>query len=349
MSGSSSALLWRCDSPILQPETPWEEGSTLRPISVLPEGDGRNRLYYLVWNRQSLDRNVLCVAYTSDGLTYERPDLGEGHNIVMRPAGHSMDWGCFFPNQIIRDQGEEDDAQRYKMVYWDRPAHTSPPGFCFAVSKDGLKWRKMNAYPAITAGNDGCCLITAPEGGPVPWLKAKYHLYQQTWMFDPGLPSERDNLKNMRRRISVYASRGLNGKWVGPIQVLAPDEKDPRDLQYYWLPPFHLKTGYGGFLGCHHTLDQTMTVHYVTSPDGWSWEHQYDRQAILPVGEAGRFDCGMCFSICSPMRCGDKVYMLYGGRAKLHDQTLAYPDQPCPVPKSGMGLAELDPEVFDIP
>ena len=350
MDDSRSVILSRSETPILQPDKPWEEGASIRAISVMPDEEaGRLRLYYLVWNRDDFSKNALCVAYTRDGLNWEKPDLGQGHNVVMRGAGLRMNWGVFFPQQVIHDPIDEDDDLRWKMVYWDRPAESSPCGLCLAGSRDGFVWRKLNDYPVITNANDGSCLIATHREGPSPWLKSKYHLYQQTWKFNPNLPVERDNLKMMHRRISIWWTEVFRGKWIGPTVVLAPDESDAPDLQFYWLTVFRMRNGFGGFLSCHHTTDQTMDVQLVTSPDGWTWERQNGRRPILPLGGPGRFDCGMVSSISGPMRVGDKVYILYLGRAKVHDQQLRYPDLECPEPAAGMGLAEVDPSVLDIP
>jgi len=350
MEDSGSIIRYRSETPILAADKPWEEGASLRAISVMPDGEeGRVRLYYLVWNREDSSKNALCVAYTQDGFHWEKPDLGEGHNVVMRGSGCKLDWGVYFPYQVIHDPADEDANLRWKMAYWDRPRDSSPYGICLAGSRDGFSWQPLSDYPAITAGNDGCCLTAVNEPGPCPWLKAKYHIYQQTWKYNPDLPTERDNLKNMHRRISLWTVQEFTWKWTGPILILEPDEHDPPDLQFYWLTTFHMKDGFGGFVACHHTIDQTMDLQFVTSKDGWTWERRNDRQPILPVGGPGRFDCGSVFSISGPMRIRDKVFILYGGRAKLHDQQLRYPELECPQPEAGIGLAEIDPAILDIP
>lgn len=350
MTNQDPIVRYRSDSPILHVDKPWEQGASLRAISVIPEEDGeRLRLYYLVWNRKDFSRNALCVAYSHDGFNWEKPDLVEGHNVVMRGSGCKMDWGVYFPHQIVHDPRDDDENLRWKMVYWDRPAEPNPYGICLAGSRDGFVWQPLSDCPIITGANDGSCLIAVHRQGPCPWLGSNYHIYQQTWKYNPALPTERDNLKNMHRRISIWAADHFRGKWVGPIAVLEPDQDDPPDLQFYWLTAFHLKDGLGGFLACHHTTDQTMDLQLITSKDGWTWERQNDRQPILPVGEPGRFDCGMVFSISGPMRVGDRVYILYGGRARVHDQQLRYPDREGPQPESGIGIAEIDPDLLKIP
>lgn len=99
MNDTRSIIRYRSASPILAADRPWEEGASLRAISVMPEEDGRRlRLYYLTWHRGAFTKNKLCVAYTEDGFSWEKPDLGEGNNIVMRGSGRALNWGAFFPN-----------------------------------------------------------------------------------------------------------------------------------------------------------------------------------------------------------------------------------------------------------
>jgi len=350
MAGSGEVLRYRSDRPLLAVDKPWEEGATLRAVSVMPDDrGGRLRLYYVVWSNDDPSGNALCVAYSRDGFDWEKPDLGEGHNVVMRGSGCTMDWGVFSPHRIIHDPEDEDEGLRWKLVYWDRPTDASPPGLCLAGSRDGLEWHRLGDYPIITGANDGSSLIAVHGRGPLPWLQSQYHLYQQTWKYNPALPTERDNLKGMHRRMSLWTAKSFRGKWLGPTVVLEPDENDPPDLQFYWLTPFHRKNGFGGLLACHHTTDQTMDIQLVTSEDGWTWQRENGRQPILPVGEAGRFDCGMVFSLSGPMRVGNRTYILYSGRATVHDRQLRYPDQERPEPQSGVGIAEIDPAVLDIP
>ena len=130
--------------------------------------------------------------------------------------------------------------------------------------------------------------------------------------------------------------------------VLEPDRDDPADHQFYWLTAFHTNKGYGGFLEILHTVDQTTDLQLVTSSDGWDWQRQNNRQAILTPGEPGRFDCGMVFSVSGPMRIGDKVYILYGGQSWTHDQQPRYPDVELAGPEAGIGIAEVDPDMLDI-
>ena len=349
MNDTNPLIRYRSEKPILAADKPWEEGASLRAISVIPEEDKKRlRLYYLTWHKGQFYKNALCVAYSQDGFNWEKPDLGEGNNIVMRGSGHRPDWGVFFPQQVIHEPDCEDESARWKMVYWDRPTEAARPGLCLAASEDGFTWRSLYDHPIITNQNDGSCLITANDRNPILWMNCKYYLYQQTWKYNPALPVERDNLTKMHRRISIWMAKNFGRGWVGPIVVLEPDRDDPPAHQFYWLTAFHTKKGYGGFLAIHHTVHQTMELHLVKSEDGWEWKRQDDRQPLLAPGGPGRFDCGTVLAASGPMLIGDRAFILYGGQSWLHDQTLPYPDAELTGPDAGIGIAEVDPTILDL-
>ena len=219
-----SIIRYRSDEPIIQADKPWEEGSFIRPVSVIPEPDGsRLRLYYLVWHRPDFTKNLLCVAYSTDAFHWEKPDLGEGNNIVLRPAGRRIGWGPFHPTQVIYDPADEDESMRWKCSYWGKPAPKEYDGTCLAASPDGYGFRDIHGRPISTNQNDGMCLIDVRAPVPVPWLKSKYLIYQQTWRYNPNLPTDKDNLRGMQRGIIVWSGEAFTGRWIGPISVLEAD------------------------------------------------------------------------------------------------------------------------------
>ncbi len=335
-------LIERSTRPILEIDQPWEQGGMLSAVTVLPDVDkDRLRMYYRAGFRDDPRKNMLCVAYSSDGDAWEKPDLGDGTNIVMWSSGHHCDWGTFMPTRILHNPEENDPMQQWKMVYWDRPTATAPPGICLATSPDGIRWTPLSDHPIITNANDAMSMIDAHPDIPTPFHKATFFLYQQTWAYNPALPQARDNLKGMHRRISIWTTADFTGRWIGPVTILEPDAEDPPDVQFYWLTPFHLDEGYGGLLCCHHTRDQTMDVQLVTSLDGWTWQRANDRHPILPLGEPGHFDCGMVSTVAPPVTWHGQVLLFYNGRATVHDGQARYPDQPLSDPAHGIGIASL--------
>lgn len=340
-------LLHRSATPILQPDRPWEAGASLMAVAALIDAtQGDLLLYYLARGPGLPHGNVLCLARSADAQTWTKPDLGDGTNIVMRNSGHAMNWGEFMPTTIIREPAEPDASRRWKMIYWDRPDPASSAGICLATSSDGLKWRPLHPRPVITNANDAMSLVVARPDVTTPLGAATHFLYQQTWAYNPALPTARDNLKGMHRRISIWKCEDFAGRWVGPITILEPDAQDAPDLQFYWLTPFTTATGYGALLNCHHTGDQTMDVQLATSTDGWTWQRAHDRQPVIPLGPRGAFDCSLTIVAAPPVRWRDRVLVFYHGRATVHDGRPHYPADALPAPASGIGLAVFPPSLL---
>jgi len=345
-------MITKHNKPIFVADQPHEQGNMLISVTVLPDPEKDClRLYYFVRVKDNPTQNLLCIAHSTDGYHWTKPDLGDGTNIVMRASGNETGWGQFMPTRILFDPTDPNTAQHWKMIYWDRPTPNDPSGICLATSPDGLSWTPMSNQPLIRNANDAMSFINVPNAIEKPIRGGRYLLYQQTWKYNPNLPTERDNLKGIHRRISLwssptFASHVTDGGWVGPITILENDDQDPPDIQFYWLTPFHTPNGFGGFLNCHHTGDQTMDVQLVTSADGWSWQRANNREPIIPLGQAGDFDCGLITAVSPPVEWQGKTFIYYNGRATVHDQQLRYPDQPAPNPLNGIGLAECDTATF---
>lgn len=315
-------------------------------IAALPdERDERILLYYLVRFHKEPHRNRLCLATSPDGVNWSKPQLADGTNIVMRGSANPATWGEFMPATILREDREPDPAQRWKMVYWDRPDPRLPSGICLATSPDGRAWHPVQSHPIITNANDAMSLIEGRMEYPTPVWRGAYYIYQQTWKFNPGLPTDRDNLKGMHRRISLWFTGAFKEGWIGPVTVLEPDSDDAPDVQFYWLTPFRtLSGGYGGLLSCHHTGNQTMDVQLVSSPDGWTWTRENGRRPLLPTGAAGQFDCGIVYVQARPVAWKGNVLVFFNGRSIIHSGTPRYPETP--APRSGIGVAEFSSELL---
>jgi len=276
---------------------------------------------------------------------WRKPDLNAGTNIVMRGAGNLNDWGEFFPTSILLDDLARDPQQRWKMIYWDRPDPAMDSGICLATSADGIRWQPLYQRPIITGANDAASMIGMFPGAKTPLAEGTHFIHQQTFKHNPALPTERDNLKHLHRAISIWQCKAFDGRWLGPVRILEPDGMDAPDLQFYWLTAFKTPAGaYGGFLNCHHTIDQTMDVQLVSSRDGWTWQRELNREPILPLGPRGSFDCGLVSAMGHPVSWEDKVLVFYQGRPTVHDGKMRYPGDPEVEP--GIGVAEFSPDFW---
>ncbi len=349
MNPSDPRLMHRSDAPVLTLDRPWEDGQSATVVTAMPDPNSDHLLlYYLVRNASDPLQNVLCLARSSDGIHWTKPDVDQGTNIVMRSSGLATEWGTFMPTSVLHDPAEEDPGFRWKMIYWDRIDPSLPAGICLAQSPDGLHWIPCRDTPIVTGANDAqSAVLENPRALKGPHA-SQVLIYQQTWKHNPGLPTERDNLKCKHRVISIWNADEFNGRWVGPTLILEPDEKDAPDLQFYWMTPFQTPTGYGGLLNCHHTGDQTMDIQLVSSRDGWTWKRELNRTPILPLGEAGRYDCGMVTAGTPPVSWRGRTLLFFNARASVHDHQPRYPDQPLPNPEKGIGLAEFSPDLMTI-
>lgn len=337
----------RSEAPVLPADRAWEADALLSAVALLPDPDGVHlRLYYLALHRERPLDNVLCLALSTDGDHWHKPELGGGDNVVMRSSGHLTGWGVFMPTRILHDAEEPNPEWRWKMVYWERLSAVVPAGICLATSADGLTWKALHDRPMITNANDAMSMLRAPAREGAPLGAGNWLLYQQTWKHNPRLPTERDNLKGIHRCISVWRGpEQFDGAWAGPVLILAPDEQDAADLQHYWLVPYDSAQGFGGLLLCHHTDDQTMDVQRVASADGWQWTRCDEREPLLPVGERGRFDCGMVTTKAPPCSWQGRLLLPYNGRPTCHDQSQRFPGDAVLAP--GIGMVELDPTLLD--
>jgi len=339
-------LLQRYSQPILLPDQPWEKGGRLFPVSAfVDQVSNELLLYYMLRFRGRPLDNALCLARSTDGMHWRKPDLNAGTNIVMRGAGNLNDWGEFFPTSILLDDLARDPQQRWKMIYWDRPDPAMDSGICLATSADGIRWQPLYQRPIITGANDAASMIGMFPGAKTPLAEGTHFIHQQTFKHNPALPTERDNLKHLHRAISIWQCKAFDGRWLGPVRILEPDGMDAPDLQFYWLTAFKTPAGaYGGFLNCHHTIDQTMDVQLVSSRDGWTWQRELNREPILPLGPRGSFDCGLVSAMGHPVSWEDKVLVFYQGRPTVHDGKMRYPGDPEVEP--GIGVAEFSPDFW---
>ena len=158
---------------------------------------------------------------------------------------------------------------------------------------DGRAWSRLHAAPVVPFASDaGSCGLPNPRAAEGARDNSLL-LYQQPWRYDHALPVDRDDLDFMQPVISIWTVNDFPTQWVGPTQVMVPDDADAPDLQFYWFVPFHSETGYYGLMNIHHTGNQTMDVQLTSKADGWTWARATEREPLVPPGARARFACGM--------------------------------------------------------
>jgi len=108
-----------------------------------------NGNYGPLQNTVNYERTNCCICYatSSDGETWEKPELGlvefngsRKNNIVQLDAP-----GLWSTCAVIFDEDEPDANRRYKMVY--EAYYSRQIRFCVAFSPDGLRWTSSSKNP----------------------------------------------------------------------------------------------------------------------------------------------------------------------------------------------------------
>lgn len=137
---------------VLKCDAPWE-GEHCGYGQIMHDGE-KYRLYYRgsganagIWNMEDGTHSTLCVAYSTDGKTFEKPDLGiyeyrgSKHNNIVFMLGEK----AYFDNfAIFIDKNPNcPKDEKYKAVSSYR-AEKKPETYCLLVYKsaDGLHWQK---------------------------------------------------------------------------------------------------------------------------------------------------------------------------------------------------------------
>ncbi len=177
--------------------------------------------------------------------------------------------------------------------------------------------------PAGLLSNDATNVYQLPDGS--------FEMYS-VGLIEVGKDDRRyaaqDNIPGLVRVIERYTSvDGLN--WGSRQRVITPDERDPHDLQFYYLSVTHTGRGRVGLLG-HYRLDtQTIDIEGCFSADGITWERAQRKPWITrdaPGTTAGTY---ILHAPHAMVQRGGKWYLFYtgGNFGHNHRQADAEPDR----------------------
>lgn len=309
-------------NPIITVDRPWEEG-VVAAFTVLQSEDGSGyRMYYTCWTpKGSPSRSLICYATSTDGLHWEKPNLGlhewngsRENNIL--PEG---------PSAVMRTAWEHDPEKRFQGVGGMYHAVSSP---------DGIHWKRQTTENNVSGGGDTS------------------HFY-----FDPKTRTFRANVKvnatvsGLRRRAIGFAETTDLNRFPPLRLIMAPDDLDDRwcrpgsvqRTHFYACPVMPYESIYVGLLQIYRAEDPEGYFHgplwleLVTSRDGIHFRREEgDRPPLLSLGKFRTFDHGMVFAL-PPIVVGDELWLYYTGYDELHD-LLPY--------HSAIGLAKLRKDGF---
>lgn len=317
-------------NPIMVPEHPWE-GSTIAHGSVIYDAkNSKYRLWYQTyrfndrWEEMGHDMcecGSVCYAESSDGLKWEKPDLGviefngsKANNIIF-DTSYYID----YPSVLI-DEDEPDPAKRYKMtIYLHKPGNK---GLYLFTSADGIVWSEPERL-GIPNATDTTVLFRSPVTKDYLIL-TKYH--------DP-------------KRVRTLLRSADLVHFAKPEIIMTPDERDPDACDLYFLSVEPYDGAYIGLVGLYHYTPgkEEIDVQLAYSDDAMHWRRAIDYGDPTPffgLGAEGEFDHKMVDVLARALVVKeDMVQMFYAGFRERHDISIR--DQ-----YGAFGLAELRRDGF---
>lgn len=304
--------------PVLRPEAPWE-GRQLVMYGSVFRLHGEWRMYYLTFNAPK--PSLLCMATSSDGLRWQRPNLGlfeynasKANNIVWMPEPGLHNDGptiCHDPS---------DPAAPFKMMYF--AYGKGPAGEYAAFSKDGLSFRHR-PQPVMTNTGDRTNLLAGRDH------RGKFVAYLR----------HADMMERHRAR-SVWISESDDFlRWSEPAPILKPDLDDPPNSELYGMSAFRYSSLYIGLLEHWRGNPDQIGIQLAWSHDGAAWQRPSLRQPFL---SGSAFPWAKAWVTCAntaPILEGNQLWFYFGGRSQAHGREH-------PQSYGAIGLASLTMDRF---
>ena len=334
------------DNPVIRLDTQWEHkgglshGGDCGQIFFDPD-QGLYRFYGLMVNWDWSQRWIF-YAESQDGIHWVKPKLGQvqylGYDtnfiaLPFDPEAHS--------NAIFRDPAAKSEAQRYKMLYFQK--RNGKEGMYPAYSSDGLNWKAYAVdRPAVPYWSDtNNNLMWDPKG-------KRYVLYLRTftslkrWMDpEPVYP------KGAGIRTAGFATSTDFLKWDSPPSIWDPDDRficfhtdkmDPvGSRDFYTLEVMPYEGGHVGFTSVYHNMFgvapaamdsghaqspwmDRVDVQLLWSRNGERFQRVGERRVFIPNGPAGSWDEDLVYAVHNGIVRKDlgEIWIYYEGFSGHH-------------------------------
>ena len=302
-------------------------------------GDGSYRCY---GTARPEDERTMAIGLweSADALNWKPVNLGQGTNLIHFENLPGDQGAVGLPNVLRLNDGA------WRMYFWKhREGHIR---YLIAESKDGLKWRVRDINkPALYHPHDGGLWKLAegltPEKVPEIkisqeelnarkrlWSNDSTHIHYNPQMdrfecysvwLHPAIPERRvdvDNAPGIHRLIHRrFSSDGL--EWSDAELIIMPDDRDPWDLQFYFLSVHRQEDWMIGRIGYYRVADgmQSMDTDLCFSRDGYRWERPV-RGGWIPRSKEGMDSVGI-YAAAAWLDCGDRWLTLYSGTPSMHN------------------------------
>ncbi|MBI3920373.1 MAG: LamG domain-containing protein, partial [Armatimonadetes bacterium] len=262
-------------------EKPWELGEVHSFGDSVMEEDGLYKLYYPSCDKA--DRYWYCVATSTDGIRWEKPELGlvpfEGNpatNIIY-PDKSCPPMPGFFGTCVFKDTNPHcPPEERYKMICGDAPTWVF-------VSADGLRFKPMFDQPSFRSSDtNNLCFFDDRIGKYVAYLRGYAPLRVVA-------RCEFSDLSAFGKEKIVFSYDKEDQAKIDKSRFVAMDFYNSSAIRYpyaanaYFMFPsayYHFPEPPVGKL----TNDGIADIHFATSRDGIHW-NRLDREPFIPLQE----------------------------------------------------------------
>ena len=336
-------------NPVMLPET-WWEGSSVMPNATLydPE-EGLFKMWYRTGSanhpRDALDGHVSYTAYavSTDGVTWERPDLGalelagrRDHSVVLVSEG--QDSRANFTRQgkkgfilsVVRHPRPKDENEKYVCLFFDMKKRGAYLGY----SADGIHWRR-DAEPFwrtpvdVAAWGDDNLKSLIYDRLKERWVVYRRVIPQESERLVAQPGDEDWAIPDRTMRVMGYADSPDLKRWENHQIILTPDGDDPADIEIYGLTCHNYEQVYVGYLWIYHMAPgrENIDVQLVTSRDGIHLTRCCRREVFLPAGPPYHYDYQVSIGYqAEPIIVNDEVYLFFNAGNYYHTQDSNDPD-----------------------
>lgn len=288
--------------------------------------------------------NPLAYAVSSDGITWEHPDLGiiqrespEEKNFVYASEGKSVSGGG-----VLFDPEDPDPSRRCKLFYctqmWTPETGVKHDSDCrVAFSSDGIHWTPYDQNPVLHIMSDTRhAVFKDPCSG-------KYVCPMRLRLSPDGklLYRHGDTITGDSVRCCGRIESEDFIHWSEPELIIAPSDWTTPGDSYYALTMLPYEAQYIGLLRVFHRYAPNygyLEEQLVLSDDTKRWRLIGDSM-FLTAGEPGEWDSGSIDAAPRVVIHGDELRFYYSGTPRSHGG--GSPVE-APLPRLGLATLRLD-------
>lgn len=320
------------ENPVLRPDRPWEsehDDSGEVPVTgiqisgqtvIYDQEEQIFKMWYNPWAYFNKIYRPWCYAVSKDGYHWEKPNVGV---YEYKGSRENNILGAYTKSKyfnVFKDPQDPDPKRRYKAM--GEVENTSRNGAAVSFSPDGVRWTEWSGNPVVAKGRD---IADCPTFLGWDSRLRKYVYYPR-----PGPPlanrinargyyqaPDRVNVNDGQLRAIGYSTSDDFIHWSPTALMLAPDDLDRTDFQYYQITTAQVSDFYVGLLHMIQTHEETFDVYLLTSRDGFHWNWVSRELPFLRRGEVGSYDGGY-LTPSGPVVHDGTIFIYYGAYSGAH-------------------------------